>query len=328
MRPRINRNHALSLVAAATLAACSNLDAPVAPLMKQRVELEKISLQVWSEWSAPENLGPVINTAGIEQHPTISKDGLSLYFASDRAGTLGGLDIWVSHRASADDPWSAPVNLGANINSAGNDLAAAFMHNPHWLYFHTNGRGGCGGPDLFVSRRKDVNDDLGWDVAENLGCVVNSPFDDAGPTLFEDDLGNPIMLFTSTRPGGPGDFDLFQTTQLEGEWTPPTLVSELSSPFRDTRTTISKDMLTLFMSSDSRGRIGGLGGQDLWMSTRPDRSSPWSTPVNLGPTVNGATFDGAPSLSWDGTELYFFSDRAGGYGKNDLYVTRRSRINP
>ena len=326
MRFRITSRSALALLVVATTVACSSEDVPLAPRSLAPAGIS--DREQWSPWSVPENLGPVINTPDIEQHPTISKDGLSLFFASDRPGTLGGLDIWVSHRAGTDDPWGPPVNLGPNINSAGNDLAVAFTRNPHWMYFHSNGRGGCGGSDLFVSYRQDVNDDLGWSVAQNLGCVVNSPFEDAGPTLFEDELGNPTMLFTSTRPGGPGDFDIYQTTQIEGEWTPPALVPELSSPFRDTRTTISRDMLTLFLSSDSRGRIGGFGGQDLWMSTRPDLGSVWSTPVNLGGVVNGPTFEGAPSLSWDGTELYFFSDRPGGAGKNDLYVTRRSRLHP
>jgi hypothetical protein len=175
-----------------------------------------------------------------------------------------------------------------------------------------------------------VNDDLGWETAQNLGCVVNSAFDDAGPTLFEDVFGNPTMLFTSLRTGGPGDFDIYQTTEMDGVWTAPVLVPELSSPFRDTRTTISKDMLTLYMSSDSRGWPNGIGSQDLWISVRTDLGSAWSAPVNLGPALNTTAFDGAPSLSWDGTELYFFSDRllGGGFGGNDLYVIRRSRINP
>jgi hypothetical protein len=280
----------------------------------------------------PENLGGVINTAAAEQHPTISKDGLSLYFASDRTGTMGGLDLWVSRRASVDDPWTTPVNLGSNINSALTDLAAGFSRDGHSMYYHSAGRAGCGAADLFVSRRQDKKDDLGWEPAENLGCAINTSFEDAGPTLWTDDADVTTMMFNSARPGGPGGLDIYQTTRVgdDGAWSAPVLVSELSGPFRDTRVTISRDMLTLVISSDSQGRVGGQGGQDLWISTRLDTSSPWSTPVNLGPIVNGPTFDGAPSLSWDGTELYFFSDRAGagGFGRNDLYVTRRSRLHP
>jgi len=285
---------------------------------------------VWSDWSTPVNLGSVINSTASDQHPAISKDGLSLYFASDRLGGLGGLDIYVSQRASVDDPWGAPVDLGPNINSAGNDLAPAFSPDGHMLYFHSNGRGGCGNADLFVSHRHDKSNDLGWESAENLGCVVNSPANDAGPTIVEDEAtGITTLIFTSTRPGGPGDFDIYQSTRVgDGEFGPASLVTELSEPFRDTRTAISRDGLELFLSSDVTGRPGGVGSQDLWVSTRATTSDPWSAPANLGPGVNSTAFDGAPALSFDGTTLYFFSARPGGLGGNDLYVTTRTHVHP
>jgi len=103
-------------------------------------------------------------------------------------------------------------------------------------------------------------------------------------------------------------------------------VTELNGPYRDTRTAIRRDGLELFISSDATGRPGGVGGQDLWVSRRATTSDPWSTPVNLGPTVNSSYFDGAPALSFDGTTLYFFSARPGGFGANDLYVTTRARL--
>jgi len=62
------------------------------------------------------------------------------------------------------------------------------------------------------------------------------------------------------------------------------------------------------------------------VATRATTADPWSTPVNLGPTVNSTAFDGAPALSFDGTTLYFFSARPGGFGANDLYVTMRTRL--
>jgi len=158
---------------------------------------------------------------------------------------------------------------------------------------------------------------------------VNSAFDDAGPTIFEDGAtGITTLIFTSTRPGGPGDFDIYQSTRIgdEGEFGPAVLVPELSGPYRDTRTAIRRDGLELFLSSDVTGRLNGVGSQDLWVSTRATTSDLWSLPVNLGPTVNSTAFDGAPALSFDGTTLYFFSERPGGLGKRDLYVTTRTRL--
>ncbi len=84
----------------------------------------------------------------------------------------------------------------------------------------------------------------------------------------------------------------------------------------------------IFLSSDSTGRPGGFGSQDIWVSTRLTTSDLWSAPKNLGSNVNTPGFDGAPALSFDGTTLYFFRavKRANGSVDNDLYVTTRTRI--
>jgi hypothetical protein len=313
-----------SLVAlTALIAACDTHSSPMAP---GRLSLNA-ELADYSDWTTPVNLGPVINTAGDENRPAISKNGLSLIVSTNRPGGYGGLDLWVSHRASVDDPWGPLQNLGPNVNSDSAESAPTFSPDGHRLYFHSAKTGGCGAIDLYVARRHDKRDDLGWEPAENLGCVVNSPYNDAGPTIFEDGHVT-TLLFTSTRPGGPGDFDIYQTTRIgdEGEFGTPTLVPELSGPFRDTRTTISRDHLELIMSSDVNGRPNGIGGQDLWVSTRATTSDPWSTPVNLGPTVNTTFFDGAAALSFDGTTLYFFSNRPGGSGGNDIWMTTRTKL--
>src|SRR5262245_44006080 len=64
----------------------------------------------YSNWSEPVNLGPVINTGFNDQHAALSKNGLSLYFTSNRPGGYGADDLWVSRRASVEDPWGAPQN--------------------------------------------------------------------------------------------------------------------------------------------------------------------------------------------------------------------------
>ena len=243
--------------------ACNADKGVVGPGGVTRIAADAVERPLYSDWSAPVNLGPVVNSGSNEQHPAISKDGLSLYFASDRAGAggMGGLDIYVSHRESLDAPWGAPVNLGPNINSAGNDLAPTFSPDGHLLYFHSNGRGGCGGADLFVSRRHDKRDDFGWELAEDLGCVVNSPFNDAGPTIFEDEAtGITTLYFTvqNNPPSSDQGFDIYASTRTgdEGAFGPPVLVSELSTPFRDTRTAIRRDGLEIFLSSGRPGEIG------------------------------------------------------------------------
>ena len=281
----------------------------------------------WGPWSTPINLGPLVNSPFDDNRPAISKDGLSLYITSDRPGGSGGLDIWVSHRPSVDDPWRAPQNLGPTVNSSLNDVAPTFSPDGHRLYFHSLRAGGCGIADLYVSRRHDTRDDFGWGPPEDLGCVVNTPYLNAGPTIFEDEATGITTLYYTiqNRPGGLGDFDIYQSTRQgdDGAFGPPVLVPELSSPVRDTRTAIRRDGLEIFLSS---GRPGGVGGEDVWVSTRASTLDPWSTPVNLGAVVNTTAFDGGPALSFDGTTLYFHSTRPGGFGGNDLYVTTRTRL--
>jgi hypothetical protein len=291
----------------------------------------------WSAWSTPINLGPVVNSVFNDNHPAISKDGLSLYITSGRPGGVNGVnaaqfeEIWVLQRASPDADWGPPVNLGPAINLVGSNTGSpTFTPDGHRMYFHSNRPGFCGLADLYTARRHNKRDDFGWEPAENLGCVVNGPYNDNGPTYFEDEnMGITTLYFTSTRPGGPGDYDIYASTSVgeDGEFRPAVLVAELSAPGRDTRTAIRRDGLEMFLSSDGTGRVGGIGSQDIWVSTRASTLDPWSTPVNLGATVNSTAFDGAPALSFDGTTLYFFSERPGGFGKRDLYVTTRQRIN-
>jgi len=198
----------------------------------------------------------------------------------------------------------------------------------HRMFFHSTRSGGCGGMDLYLTTRRDAGDDFGWEPPVNLGCVINGPFNDAGPTYTEEDgTAAATIYFNSDRPGGPGGLDIYKSVLgPDGTWGAATLVPELSGPLRDTRTAIARDGLELFLSSESSGRQGGIGSQDVWVSTRSTPLDPWSTPLNLGSSVNTAAFDGGPAISFDGTALYFFSNRTGGSGGNDLYVATRSRI--
>jgi WD40-like Beta Propeller Repeat len=276
------------------------------------------------DWNEPINLGSVINSPYVDRHPAISKDGLTLYFASNYPGGFGNDDIWVSHRASPDEPWDAPQVLGPNVNTAAIEYAPTFSRDGHWLFFNSTRPDGFGGEDIWVSYREHTHDDE-WEPAVNLGPTINSANDDGGPTLFEDDDARKVTLyFASNRPGGPGDFDIYAAVlNPNGFFDPPVLVPQLSSPARDSRTAIRHDGLELFLTSN---RTETLGGLDLWVSTRPTTLDVWSTPTNLGPVVNSAFADGAPALSSDGETLFFYSARPGGFGGLDLYVSTRQKL--
>lgn len=282
----------------------------------------------FSDWSAPVNLGPIINTDAFEQGATISKDGLSLYFHSDRSGGYGGADIWVSQRPSIDAPWGEPQNLGPNVNTSYSEAAPALSVDGHRLYFHSNGRPeGFGGADIYVSRRRNKRDDFGWQPAENLGSGVNTTAQEQQACIFEDDATGVITLYlTSNRPGSSGGGDIYASDlQPDETFGPAVKMDELSSSGNDGGPTIRRDGLEIILPST---RAGTVGYDDLWVSTRPSTSDPWSAPVNLGPVVNSAFTDGAPGLSFDGTALYFNSAPPPGFviPNLDLWVTTRTKL--
>lgn len=271
----------------------------------------------FSPWLQRTHLGDTVNTTSGDFFPTISKDGLSLYFTiTTGPGTFGGSDIYVSRRATTDEAWGSPQNVGAEINTQYNEYAPSLTIDGHRMFFASDRPGGVGGNDIYVSRRQRKDDDFGWQPAENLGNGVNTTSNESGPELVEDDsTGLTILYFDSNRPGGFGPFtddgahngnDIYVSVgQADETFGPSTFVAELSTPSADRQPAIRRDGLEIFLTSN---RPGGLGFLDLWVSTRASASGSWSTPVNVGSPVNRAgTNDAGADLSFDGTTLYFQS---------------------
>jgi Tol biopolymer transport system component len=312
---------------------------PSAPEARFTTEQADSDAPSFSDWSEPVNLGTVVNSAFVDSDPSISKDGLTLYFASGsaRGGGFGGRDIWVSRRANVDDPWGPPQNLGTVINTAAHEDKPMLSPDGHWLYFASDRPGGSGDFDLYASRRRDKQDDFGWEAPVNLGSAVNTAAGEhSSVARFEDDAtGIAILYFASNRAGGLGAYDIYASTQLpDGTLGPAVLVEELSTVAGDRDPAIRRDGLEMFLASNRPGTHGGL---DLWVATRASTADPWSTPVNLGPAVNSPprppgqeqANDWGPSLSFDGTTLYFASAlRPGNIGGVffDIWVTTRSRV--
>ena len=285
----------------------------------------------YSDWSAPINLGAIVNSASNDQGPAISKDGLSLYFSSGRPGGFGGSDIWVSQRASLEAPWDPPINLGGLVNTAADESIPALSRDEHRLFFNSNTTiGGFGENDVWASYRQYTHDDFGWQTPMNLGAGGNSPSNDQGAGYFENDQGGaPLLFFGSDRPGGPGANDIYVSQLLpDGSFGPTTLVAELSSAAGDFRPSVRFDGLEVFFFSNRPGSLGS----DLWTATRETAFDFWSDVVNVDPggvlKVNSAANDIHPYIAPDRRTLYFASNRAGGYGAQDLYVTTRNRQHP
>ncbi len=272
----------------------------------------------FSNWSAPVNLGPTVNSSFIDFTPEVSRNGLSLYFSSNRPGGSGLNDLWVSKRPDRDSEWGPPINLGSAINSGANDAAPHLSRNGHYLFFTSNrADGGFGSNDLWVSQRVHTHDDFAWEKPVNLGPPVNGPSFDAGATLWRREF-----YFTSDRDSG-GPLDVYVSfIDRNRMFYPPVLVSELSSEGNDLRPSIRFDGLEIFLSANRAGSLAG--SQDLWVATRENHDEPWSPPVTLGAGINTEFQEQQPAISGDGTMLFFGSDRPGGSGGLDLYLATRA----
>ena len=243
-------------------------------------------------FGTPTILGPTVNSSSNDYGPSISTDGLKLYFHSDRPGGFGGDDIWVTARGTPDDDWGKPVNLGATVNSASLDNGACISANGLELYFSSNRPGGYGEFDLYVSTRTTPDDD--WSPPVNLGAVINTGAIDRFPSI----TGNGLELyFSSRRPGGYGNDDVWVTTRTtrDDPWGIPEHLSAPINTLADDRfPSISTDGLVLFFYSFQRS--GGSGNADLCMTTRGTIQDDWRTPVTLGPTVNTPYSDSGPGI--------------------------------
>ena len=115
-----------------------------------------------------------VDTLDIVGHPTLSSDELILYFAAERKGGFGGNDIWVAMRDNATEPFKHPFNLGERINTAGNEVFP-FLRYDTVLYFASDGHGGMGGLDIFVSSMDTSGQ---WGEPRNMKYPINSIGDD------------------------------------------------------------------------------------------------------------------------------------------------------
>jgi len=282
-----------------------------------------------TRFGVPQNMGPTLNTPSNETSPNLTPSGLSLYFASDRAGGLGANDIYVSHRVTLNSAWGPPVNLGPVVNSANADVVGGFSLDGRSMLITCNRPGGVGLEDIYMSSRTDPNDDSGWTTPVNLGAIVNSTFRDIAPSFFEDPMTGAVsLIFSSDRIAMDGlSFLLFKSTRNEnGTFGQPMAIDELNNNSAGSHfgAAIRRDGLEIYIGS---ARNGGLNfpGVDIWVSTRSATTAQWNTPA-LVAIINDLLEDRLPSLSPDASLLYFHSNRTGGSGGYDLYSASRCSL--
>lgn len=285
-----------------------------------------IALPPWSEFG---QASAVLDTLNSLQGgcPIESRDGLSLYTASPRAGGEGGLDIWVAHRPDEDSAFGLAENLGPPVNSSYNDFCPTPIGGNYLFFVSTRpSPHACSDDtatgDIYLTR---WNPAKGWDEPTHLGCAEdgegpNTAGAEFSPSLVEAE-GRTFLFFSST--GYTGSHDIMVSEMTQDDTFPPGIpVTELNTEFDDRMPHVAKDGLEVVYSSDRPTWGNGqpaFGGQDVYYAWRESLSEPFSDPINLGPGINTSDSETRSSFSWDRERVNF--GRAG-----EIYVTERQRI--
>lgn len=159
------------------------------------------------KFDKPEKLPKIINSKYFDGYPSISDDGKSLYFVSDRPGGIGGKDIYVS-RVLPDGLWSEPYNLGKTINTKYDEITPHIEKSNDVLYFSSKGHPGNGGFDIFYSKITNKNK---WGEPINMVEPINSKSDDIAYITTSDPN---ICYLSSSRKGGSGNFDIYKSGKV------------------------------------------------------------------------------------------------------------------
>ena len=238
---------------------------------------------------------PGIDRAFDNRGPSISADGLTLFFHSDRTGQN---DLYQATRDSELDPFADTVNLGSVVNSPQLDGAPSISPDGLALYFHSKRLGGRGQADLYKATRADTKSD--FDNVVSLG--INSNAEDRQPGISSDGL---TMFFRSER---GGNSDIYQATRTHPDDTFGDAERlPISTGGFEGYPDISADGLTLFYSVCDANRAC-----DLWVANRDMIDQPFSSAMNLAtlwPGVNTGPFQWHPNISSDwpavGSKFYF-----------------------
>ena len=161
-----------------------------------------ISYYTSTGWSEPENMGPNINSEYWESTPCLSPDKRALYFSSRRPGGFGGTDLYVSYR-DVRGKWGQAINMGAAINTKGDEQAPFIHADNQTFYFTSSGLLGYGGTDLFVARKDSTGS---WASPENLGYPINTIENEGSMTVAPNGVD---AYYTSNRSDSKGGLDLY-----------------------------------------------------------------------------------------------------------------------
>jgi hypothetical protein len=272
----------------------------------------------YSDWGEATPVAEA-NTAFHDGCPIESPNGRQLYIASNRQpGGLGLNDIWVAERSNTHSAWGPMQNVGAPVNSEFNDFCPTPLGGG-WLMFVSERPGadtcsaGAGSGDMYIAHQRGNGT---WTTPQHLGCHPTGPNftgPEFSPSLVHTRGGT--FLYLSSNGSDGGDQDIYVSHRdSHGAFGPATVVAELSiAGVIDQMPNVSRDGREIVFASNRDGNM------DIWTATRDRSAGSWSAPTKLPGTVNTAAPESRPSLSGDGTRLYF----GRGAPPGDVFVSTR-----
>jgi hypothetical protein len=245
---------------------------------------------------------PVWEGASIgDDAPTITGDGLSLFYISKAPGGLGGYDIWMATRPTLSAPWGTPVNLGATINSSADEATPRLSPDGLSLYFSSSRPGGLGHYDLWVATRPTPADT--FNAPANLGPAINSKtLDDSTPQISGD---NRTLVFVRSSGNSNSGLQVWMSTRTNAlaPWEP---ARRLPPPIDDSinfnlPVGISRNGLLLFLKSDRPNPVGAPDSA-IYVCSRSTQDQPFGPPALIRPILGPENTDFC-SLLDDGRTL-------------------------
>lgn len=269
-------------------------------------------LQYADKMALVENLGEWINFKSDDIKPVVSPNNPDkIYFSSNRP-TQAGKSAYMMLSSTMDrGSFKNSGFLPEHLNTEENEILQDFNSDGSVLLFFRGSSEKFGRMMLDTFKEQRVPD-------EEVYYWQNSPAiterGDKDIHLFNDS----IMIFSSSRLGGFGGYDLYVSEKRGSEWsTPKNLGPVVNSAFDEVSPYLCRDGRTLYFSSNSGKSMGGF---DIFKSVYMDESLAWSKPTNAGPPVNSALDDYYFRVSPDGNKAYLSSNRKGGFGGADIYI--------
>jgi hypothetical protein len=215
--------------------------------------------------------------------------------------------------AGAQGRFRTPILETALNVPTSNDVAPTLSQDALTLWFCSDRPGGAGSYDVYVTTRASISAPWSAPVTEP---ALNSSLAENYIAVRGD---GQEMYISGNRTGTSGVSDIWVATRSGPAWNTPTNVTELNSIGLEDDPSLTGDALEIFITSN---RAGSVGAAAVWRSTRPNTTSPWTTPVRVA-EIDTASAEHSPSISDDGLTLFYASDMPGGLGSSDFWVAKR-----